>query len=451
MCGLIAALGRIDLTHALTMMQHRGSRHQKIVETRWGSVGHVRLPIVGTSEDHDQPVQRHPWTIAFVGEILDFRETHPGMECDVELVRRIWCDLGPRGFADRDGFWSIVALDARDGSLHALVDYLAQKPLYYRKDMPAIASEPDALVELAHVELCPIYMSSVIKWGYCPDAFRTPYKNIYRMAPGSHLKITQDGQYSYEHIDVLKPVDASPVELKWAIEGAVKRRVKSSDVPVAALVSGGLDSAIAYTLARQHGDVHAYHVQQDDEHAALTEGNAVRQVVPEHKLTVIKLEPPTIEKALLYMQEPIDLGSLYPQVALSDAIRRSGPETVCLTGDGADELFGGYGRAERYDSQGSDIYHELVSWHLPRLDRVMMRNAIEVRSPFLARGVVKIALGLPYEARRGKKILREIFRDVLPKGVAETPKIPLRTAAVDRDREAESIKLVKVFEARHAQ
>ena len=56
-----------------------------------------------------------------------------------------------------------------------------------------------------------------------------------------------------------------------------------------------------------------------------------------------------------YMQEPIDLGSLVPQIALSRVI----PEKVCLTGDGADEVFGGYGRALRYDSQASDVFHEV--------------------------------------------------------------------------------------------
>jgi asparagine synthetase B (glutamine-hydrolysing) len=136
---------------------------------------------------------------------------------------------------------------------------------------------------------------------------------------------------------------------------------------------------------------------------------------------------------------------LRPQIALARAI--GDKQTVCLTGDGADEGFGGYGRAMRYDSQGSDLFHELPAWHLVRLDRVMMRHRIEVRSPFLARQVVQIALGLPYEERRNKKILRDLFRDDLPPEIADQPKKPLR---IEEDREERSQNLVRLFRQKDA-
>jgi asparagine synthase (glutamine-hydrolysing) len=133
-----------------------------------------------------------------------------------------------------------------------------------------------------------------------------------------------------------------------------------------------------------------------------------------------------------------------PQCALSRSVGAQGIR-VCLTGDGADEFFGGYGRSMRYDSQASDVFHELVAWHLPRLDRIMMRNLVEVRSPFLARRVAGIALGLPRTARYNKGILRSLFRADLPPGVADVSKRPLRTKRVEDDRESRSMELVRMF------
>jgi asparagine synthase (glutamine-hydrolysing) len=278
----------------------------------------------------------------------------------------------------------------------------------------------------------------VIKWGYCPETWRTPYVEVQKTMPGQHIIIERDGRILHKITDPLWRADRPFQELKGLVEAAVKRRVQSSDVPVAVLLSGGLDSAITYTLARRYGKVHAYHAQND-------ELDNFHKVLGNAQWNFIGLDGVSLETAADWMQEPIDLGSLIPQAALSRGIAGCGAERVCLTGDGADELFGGYGRAARYDSQASDVWHELVAWHLPRLDRVMMRNRIEVRSPFLARDVASFALSLPRVMRTGKSILRSLFRDDLPKGVADVPKKPLRTIRVELNREARSLDLVRMF------
>jgi len=435
MCGFVATADKtVDITEALLRIGHRGIR-TKIAETRCGTVGHVRLPIVGLGEENDQPVQRGPWTIAFVGEILDFRDRDLDAECDLQVVTRGWVKRGPYAFGDRDGFWSIAALDDSTASLHLLCDYLAQKPTYYREDVLAGASELDAIACLAPVTPDEIYFSAVIKWGYCPDATRTPYQEVKRVLPGEHVELSAAG-CTKVLVDPLEP--ARGLDLAEEVEQAVKRRVLSADVPVAALVSGGLDSSIVYTLAQRYGNVRPYYASADQDNTA--ERLRVSAVAGDG-VTEATWRDTSQTYALMVMQEPVDLGSLRPQVALSYAVK----ERVCLTGDGADELFGGYGRAQRYDSQGSDIFHELVCWHLPRLDRVMMKQKVEVRSPFLARKVVEAALALPREQRIGKKVLKDLYRDLLPPGIADQPKVPLRTAEVEQDREGVSISLVEMF------
>lgn len=440
MCGIAAALGPIATGQVAQMMEsmaYRGIR-SKITGCYGGALGHVRLPIVGVEMWNDQPVRQGYWTIAFVGEILDFRDQDPSIECDLQIVVSTWVDKGPRGFCDFDGFWAIVAHDARDGALHLLVDYLAQKPLYARIDdgIVAIASELDAIAGLAPVTLDPIYLSAVVKWGYCPEPERTPYLGVQKVPPGGYVVLGPEGVRYRARTDPLRATPLQGMELRVEVEKAVRRRVGACDVPLACLVSGGLDSSITWTLASRYGDLRPYH-------AANGELEWARQVVP--RVEELPLNMVSLPRALCYMQEPIDLGSLVPQVALSDAISRAGGERVCLTGDGADELFGGYGRVERYDSQASDVWHELVQWHLPRLDRVMMRNRIEVRSPFLARRVAGAALALPYSERIGKKILRDLFRRDLPPGVADRPKRALRVSEVETDRELRSRELVRLF------
>jgi asparagine synthetase B (glutamine-hydrolysing) len=423
MCGVVAQLGKTaEFVEAFGAMTYRGTRGAICSSSRWGYVGHHRLPIVGLDAKYDQPVVDGKWTLAFVGEILNFRKFGSD-ESDLPVLVEAWKVFEKKNcFRDFDGFWSLVAIDEETGDLHMLTDYLGQKPLYYRGDVRACASEPAAVALLGPTTPDEIYFGAVAKWGYCPDTKRTPYREIRKTVPGEHVVIHQDGLVLRGLADWLEPAHG---DLEEAIEEAVKLRVTSSDVPVAMLYSGGLDSSIVKLLAEQHGKIKHYFVEgcsednvPDDFHGDVCDASGVN-----------------LSTAVRVMQEPIDLGSLVPQIAMSDAVL----ETVCLTGDGADELFGGYGRAQRYDSQASDVYHELVNWHLPRLDRVMMRNAIEVRSPFLARGVAEIAFGLPYEKRRGKKILRDIYGDRID---AKIPKIPLRTAHVGHEN---TLKMIEIF------
>lgn len=441
-CGVIAVVGRGSESSCrlgLGSMSHRGVRSSVVDGPGW-SLGHRRLPIVGVGAEHDQPVRRGRWVVGFVGEVLDFRERDPEYECDAELVADLWAEHGPTCLSDRDGFWSVVACDERDGSVHAIVDYFSQKPMYVRDDgIRAVASEPNAVAGLGPAKLDQIYLSAVVKWGYCPETWRTPYEGVRRMGPGEYARIPREGPIEWSVVDRLLPTPMTTEVLKSEIESAVRRRVTSRDVPMGCLVSGGLDSAIAWTLASRYGDVESFHVENGEVIEA--------EEVAGRRLTALPLGSVGSIDALRYMQEPVDLGSLVPQVALSRVME--GRVTVALTGDGADELFGGYSRASRYDSQASDVWHELVAWHLPRLDRVMMRGRVEVRSPFLARGVASAALALPRDARIDKRVLRDLFRMDLPPGVVDRVKRPLRTPDVSRDREARSVELVDLFQSIH--
>ena len=98
--------------------------------------------------------------------------------------------------------------------------------------------------------------------------------------------------------------------------------------------------------------------------------------------------------------------------------------TTVLTGDGADELFSGYTRAQKEDTQEFDVMVELPYFHHIRIDRMSMINTIECRNPFLNTELVKYALSIPYELRKNKAILREAYRNEIP--FVDVEKKPLR-------------------------
>mgnify|MGYP005998768051 FL=1 len=151
------------------------------------------------------------------------------------------------------------------------------------------------------------------------------------------------------------------------------------------LLSGGLDSTLTFKIAQELGaNLKVFHVENEEKYMFL-------QAVDNHPYEELITELPSMIDAVKAMQSPSDAGSLLPQYVLGAAVKKKGYH-VTLSGDGADELFGGYRRAKEYDSQYSDVFVELPYWHLPRLDRVMMKHTVEHRTPFLAPEIVKYAL-----------------------------------------------------------
>jgi len=122
----------------------------------------------------------------------------------------------------------------------------------------------------------------------------------------------------------------------------------------------------------------------------------------------------------------IDLGSVIPQYYLFKDIK----DKIVLTGDGADELFGGYRRISEYDSQKSDTFQELPFYHLVRIDRMSMNFTIECRNPFLGHDVIRAALQLPYSERTHKKILKDQFKGFIPDEIIERKKNPLKIQSI---------------------
>lgn len=437
MCGFIVGKN-IDSNLEEVVKDYMGYRglpefvgYQKLGSYQWA---HISLPF--TNLDPDVCIQPNTNSRGdlslFVGEIFNWKELDKhlyGMEeskSDGRFIADYYTEYGLGGFHKFDGFWSFVTL--KDHDFIAVTDFLGIKPIYYRTDMEAIASEIDALVSLGDTTLDELFLSNTLKWGYDPTG-RTPYNQIKQVPPGHYYY--RGEVHRYWNWDLIEAED-----LQYELREAVRLRL-GGEREVSVLLSGGLDSTIIYGLIKDLGhEVKAIHVDNHEESfASLVSDDLIN----------VTLDEVSDEDSIRIHQSPVDLGSVKPQIAMARKLRELGFYAV-MTGDGADELFGGYRRAKEYDSQYSDVFCELPFYHLPKLDRTMMEQTIELRAPFLAPKVIKYALNLPYEYRQGEKVeLKRYFKHIVPQPILDRDKHPLKTDAIRKDPMQERIKNVEIF------
>lgn len=445
MCGINMTTRPEFIDKMNARISHRGlpGRSGAFIDPDGLAIGHVRLPIIGISPEFDQPRISGNHVFAFAGEIFNYKSFGDDV-CDTETLMNGWIRHGDRFLQQVDGFFSFIHYDkTRPGIVQVVTDPLAKKPLYIHLPTLSVSSEMKALTILDPQEeyLQPgfLYYSSVAKWGYHIGE-RTPFATIRKIPRMTVLTINLFTRSISGRIwGSLEPRGYG--NLRPEIEMAVNNRLVG-EVPVSLLLSGGLDSSIIYKLVeKKTHDFTIFHVDNDE-----AEYLDCLNIPGDIRIVKLNSENVDINKVLYFNEGPVDLGSMLPQYAMSQAIRESCPDVrVILTGDGADELFGGYRRAEIYDSQYSDIFEELVYYHLPRLDKLSMAHTLELRSPFLSTDVVCSALSLPWELRKGKNYLKSIFSDIIPQRILDRKKLPLKSKEVLNDPTEWRLHLIDKF------
>lgn len=431
MCGIIITkdLERIPL------LKHRGieSHYEK---SHGFYLGHHRLPIQTVEGDgFIQPLKlKDGGMLLYNGEIFNVPKAY---DSDVEYLLDLFNSENIQDILDEankwDGFWSIVHVTP-NGFMYCFTDPLGKKQLYYN-ERGEICSEIRPLIR-GH-KFDELYRSSVYKWGYNTNDL-TPWEGIRRIMPNmlytfvSGNLMNKTGPY----FDWTKTDQKS--DLKDLMYKAVSSRLISKTYGVGALISGGLDSAI---IARILKDLEAPVVYYTIENNETKYANLLAQFLDISPRYLSYNIGELMADAFEWNETPVDLGSVIPQHKLLGVV----PEKIVLTGDGADELFGGYRRTNVYDSQKSDVFEELPFYHLPRLDRASMRYTIELRNPFLSHDVVKYALALPYSERIEKKHLKDTFRGLLPDEILDREKVPLKNDQLRQTPEDYKAKVFDLF------
>jgi asparagine synthetase B (glutamine-hydrolysing) len=304
------------------------------------------------------------------------------------------------------------------------------------------------------------FFSGVIKFGYLPTD-QTPFLGIKKLEPNRFYQWSldfpakmevSDPYYNFHFFDAgLESYDDRCEWLFEKMEKSVENRLLSKNYPTSLLLSGGLDSSIiAGLLLKLGADVNFYSISNGEDEEYVKACEYYWDVTSKRLDYSIDLDTEEGKRSLIeiyrkWNESPVDMGSVVPQYHLFDAIKKGSNTRIVISGDGADELFGGYRRINEYDSQQSDIFHELRYYHLPRLDKLSMAHTLELRSPFLNHDIVRFAINLPFNERKNKKILKDTFKGLVPDSVIERSKLALKNQKIVEDQIAYRKEVIKLF------
>ena len=467
MCGII--LGKDLSEKRINLISHRGIEYTKIVGERTNGnvvLAHHRLPIQTQIGDGlTQPIKiGKDRYMLFNGEIFNYPSHY---ESDTEYLVSLFksFDFGGLEMFEAlykphiqlwDGFWAIVLIDLNTNNLLAFTDPLGKKSLYINNNGDICSEIKGVINNESTINMK--YISGVNKWGYTTDC-ETPWNNITRLKPNvfhwvnlfTPEFIKTSGFYYDFNFFKLDELDTYDKRMDWLwekMETSVRNRLLSKNYPISVLLSGGLDSAIISGLLLKMGaNVSWYTIENGEDSFYVNECEKYWNI----KVNRLKynIDPSSLDKLkdlyIYWNETPVDLGSVVPQYELFKSIKEQTDTRIVISGDGADELFGGYSRIDQYDSQPSDIFHELTYYHLPRLDKMSMAHTLELRSPFLNHDIVKFALSLPLEERKHKKILKDTFRGLIPDSIIERKKHALKNPLIVKNKEEYRKQVVDLF------
>ncbi|MDR2622375.1 MAG: asparagine synthase B [Dysgonamonadaceae bacterium] len=448
MCGIVGIFDLKDSAEklrprALAMakkIRHRGPDWSGIYCSGKAILAHERLAIVDP-QSGQQPLysQDGDVILAVNGEIYNHQEIrerqagtyHFKTKSDCEVILSLYMEKGVNFLEDMNGIFAFALYDSRDNSYFIARDHIGIIPLYMGWDSAGtfyVASELKSLEP------------------YC--------EKIEAFPPGHYLSSKDGGKLTrwytrdWMNYENVKDNESSIQELRESLESAVKRQLMT-DVPYGVLLSGGLDSSIVSAVAKKYA---ANRVESDGRQRAWwpqlhsfaigLEGSpdlAAAQKVADYIGTVHHEVHFTIQEGLdairdvIYHIETYDVTTVRastPMYLLARVIRSMGIKMV-LSGEGADEIFGGYlyfHKAPNAKALHEETVRKLDKLHLYdclRANKSLAAWGVEGRVPFLDKEFMDVAMRLNPEdklsglkGRMEKWILRKAFEDFLPESVA---------------------------------
>ncbi len=405
-CGIVTHGSAPDLGVLTAMMgrlHHRGPDGSGYLRDHRAVLGHTRLSLIDFAGGA-QPIGNEDGSlwVTFNGEIFNYVEIGAELRnrghvfatrSDTEVIVHAWEEWGADCFNRFNGQWAIGLWDRRAGQLILARDRMGVRPLYYHLAPGRIvfASEVKALFADPSVprELDPVGLDQIMTY-WSTVAPRTPFAGVSQLSPG-HIGIFDDSGFRsepYWQIDFPQrgqepgqDLDENAERLRALLIQATRLRFERSDFPVGAYLSGGIDSAVTAAAIRHftNAELDTFSLRFAD--TEFDEGHYQRQMVEQlgtrHRDIVVSCSDiaEIFPRVVWHAESPILRTAPAPLFLLSKLVRGSGYKVV-VTGEGADEVLGGY-----------DIFREAkVREFWGRDPASTIRNrAVELLYPWMAR------------------------------------------------------------------
>jgi len=419
-------------------LRHRGPDWSGIYSSDKAILAHERLAIVGLNSGAQpiySPDKKH--ILAVNGEIYNHKEIRARYEgkydfqtdSDCEVILALYQDMGADLLEELNGIFAFVLYDEEKDQYLVGRDHIGIIPLYQGQDEHGnyyVASEMKALVPVC--------------------------KTVSEFPPGCHYSSSDAEPQRYYTRDwneyaAVQGNSTSKEELTEALEAAVKRQLMT-DVPYGVLLSGGLDSSITSAVAKRFA---AMRIEDDEQSEAWwpqlhsfavgLEGapdlKAAREVADKigtvhHEMTYTIQEGLDAIRDVIYHIETYDVTTIRastPMFLMGRKIKAMGIKMV-LSGEGADEIFGGY--LYFHKAPNAKEFHEetvrkllaLNMFDCARANKSLAAWGVEGRVPFLDKEFIDVAMRLNPEdkmcgnGKMEKHILRECFEHYLPESIA---------------------------------
>ena len=370
-------------------------------------LGHHRLAIIDTTDKSNQPMQVGKYVIVFNGVIFNYQLIKKNLERkghafkssgDTEVIIRSYIEYGSECVKHLDGVFAFCIYDIDKKSIFLARDRIGIKPLYYYKDNDQISfsSHMKGIIKnMKTKEIDPIALNYQFTLHSVVPAPHTIIKNIKKLEPGCTLSISKTGKaikQKYFDINDIQLANYSDDEIGENISSllslAIKKRINVADVPVGILLSGGLDSSLITAISKGYKNkINTYSIgfesinneEGNEFHYSDMIASDFGTLHEKYKISDFDLLN-NIDEVILSMSEPMfsqDSSAFY---LLARNVSNS--TKVVMSGQGADEVFGGYFWYKKIMAEKNhDVINTLSKYYFDRsydnYKEIINKNLVE--------------------------------------------------------------------------